>query len=139
MIIDFSHQTRIFIIWYLISSIFSFVSSWIASIFLLKSYYHRFPRFLFWIIMIIPLIYFISQYNPLPIYLLQQFLTSPAELIFDYTILYTFSDAMGGILIGVSFWLTGKRISNLKIKKYLYLSRLWIYFIIHLQSFDQHH
>jgi hypothetical protein len=107
---------------YLVSSIFSFFSSWIASIFLLKSYYRRFPRVLFWVIIIIPLIYFISQYNPLPIYLLQQFLTSPAELIFDYNILYTFSDAMGGILIGVSFWLTGRRISNQKIKKYLYLS-----------------
>jgi hypothetical protein len=107
---------------YLLSSIFAFFSSWTASIFLLKSYYHRFPRILFWIIMIIPLFYFISQYSSVPIYLLQQLLIPSGQLILGYNILYTSSDAMGGILIGISFWLTGRRISNQKIKKYMYLS-----------------
>ncbi len=88
---------------YLLSSIFAFFSSWTASIFLLKSYYRRFPRILFWIIMIIPLFYFISQYSPVPIYLLQQLLMSSGQLILAYNILYTSSDAMGGILIGISF------------------------------------
>lgn len=106
---------------YFISSIASFLSSWFASIFLLRGYYRKSIHFLFWPFVIVVLLYFISQYTPASVYVLRQFLTRPFELILAYDVLYTASDAIGGILIGISFWIIGKKIGDYKIKKYLYI------------------
>ncbi len=107
---------------YLVSSISSFVASWLASVYLLKSYYRSFASIFYWIIVTIPLLYFVSQYTPIPVYLLERIFTTPAELILAYNILYTTSEAIGGVLIGLSFWITGKKLSNYRIRKYLYIS-----------------
>jgi hypothetical protein len=48
---------------YDITSFFSFVLAWIATISMLKEYSKRINKFVFWVVVILPLVFFISRYE----------------------------------------------------------------------------
>jgi hypothetical protein len=48
---------------YDITSFFSFVLAWIATISMLKEYSKRINKFVFWVVVILPLLFFISRYE----------------------------------------------------------------------------
>ena len=107
---------------YLISSIGSFVANWLAAVSLLRNYSTGIPTIVFWILMITPLFIFTSQYTPFLVAILKQILVTPGEIILGYTITSTIGESLGGILIGISFWITGRTINNFRIKNYMYIS-----------------
>jgi len=106
---------------YLVSSISAFIANWLAAATLLRTYYTK-NQILFWILMIIPMFIFISQYTPFLLLILEQIYDSPGIIILGYTIAYTIVESVGGILIGISFWITGRTIKNPRIKNYMYIS-----------------
>jgi hypothetical protein len=97
-----------------IFTIISFISWWIATIFLIKQYFTKENKYKYWIIFTVPLIYFIIQFIPFTISFI------PIDMIYYYSLIFTFSKPLGGILFGSIFWFIVKKFEkNNTIKKYL--------------------
>jgi hypothetical protein len=89
---------------YIISSVMSFILTWVATALLLHHYSRRFGRVKYWVIVSLPLVYFLSQFVSYSLNLFASLLTS--DPIFYGTllsVLFTVSKAAGGILFGVAF------------------------------------
>ena len=96
-----------------ILSIFSFVFSWIASAIMLKEYSNKLGQLKYWIIISIPLIFYIGQFfvlaNSQIIFQLTSNLTS---LSITLTIIFILSNLIGSLLFGIPFWTIAKTIQN---------------------------
>ncbi len=96
-----------------ILSILSFVFSWIASAIMLKDYSNKVGQLKYWIIVSIPLIFYIGQFfvqgNSEIIFQLTSNLTSFSITL---TIIFIFSNLIGGLLFGIPFWTIAKTIQN---------------------------
>jgi|ERR1051325_371125 hypothetical protein len=87
--------------------------TWIATAVLLRHYSHRLGRIKYWVIIGIPLAYFLIQFQPLFLNLfLQSFQSNPIFLSFLNTLIFTFSKPIGGILFGIAFWTTAKSLKK---------------------------
>jgi hypothetical protein len=100
-----------------ILSILSFVFSWIASAIMLKEYSHKFGQLKYWVIVSLPLIFYIGQFfvqaNSQIIFQLTSNITSFSITL---TIIFIFSNLIGGLIFGIPFWLISKTIHNSAIK-----------------------
>jgi hypothetical protein len=105
----------------------SFVSLWIASIFLLRQYRKKWGAIKFYAIISIPLVYYLGilqlAFSNLFIHYHQM----------DILQIYTFNTVnsiltkpVGGILFGVAFWLMGSRINVKNISDYIKISAIGI-------------
>jgi hypothetical protein len=96
-----------------ILSILSFLFSWIASGIMLKEYSIKVGQLKYWIIVSIPLIFYIGQFfvqfNSEIIFQLTSNLTSFSITL---TIIFIFSNLIGGLLFGIPFWTIAKTIQN---------------------------
>ena len=99
-------------------SILSFVNLWIPSVYLLKSYAMRLGKVKYYLLVTIPMIYFILPFLVTQYGLFDQFMTE-YNIKFNLIYYYLFSPykQVGGLLFGLVFWLTASRIKreNLKI------------------------
>jgi hypothetical protein len=100
-------------------SILSFVFSWIASSIMLKEYSNKVGgRIKYWIIVSIPLIFYISQFfvqiNSQIIFQLTS--SNITSFSITLTIIFIFSKLIGGLLFGIPFWIIAKTIHNSAIK-----------------------
>jgi hypothetical protein len=96
---------------YFVTSVISFMVTWIATAMLLRHYSQRLGRIKYWVIISIPLAYYLSQFQPLFLNLFYQSLESnPVLFSILYTIIFTFSKPLGGILFGIAFWTTAKKL-----------------------------
>jgi hypothetical protein len=101
-----------------ILSIFSFIFVWIASSIMLKEYSNKVGgKIKYWIIVSIPLVFYISQffvqYYSQIIFELSSNITSFSITL---TIIFIFSKLIGGLLFGIPFWIIAKTIHNSAIK-----------------------
>lgn len=96
---------------YMVSSIASFISSWIATALLLRHYTRRLGSLRYWLIICLPLVYFLMQFQPL---ILNLFLTlgqaDPMTLSITYTLIFSMSNPTGGILFGIAFWFIARKL-----------------------------
>jgi hypothetical protein len=94
---------------YIISSILSFVATWVASLFLLRHYSERLGRTKFWILILLPLMYFLSQFVTASINFLGPVIRiDPVFFTITFTLVFVFTKLAGGILFGVAFWTVAK-------------------------------
>ncbi len=96
---------------YIISSVISFILTWVATALLLHHYSRRLGRIKYWVLVSLPLVYFLSQFVSYSLNLFASLLTS--DPIFYGTllsVLFTVSKAAGGILFGVAFWTMARSI-----------------------------
>ena len=96
---------------YIISSVMSFILTWVATALLLHHYSRRFGRVKYWVIVSLPLVYFLSQFVSYSLNVFASLLSS--DPIFYGTllsVLFTVSKAAGGILFGVAFWTMARSI-----------------------------
>ena len=109
---------------YVVTSIFSFILAWIATIWLLRHYSHNLGTMRFWIILCPPLIFFLLQFGSLFTDLLSPFFrTQPIFFGILYTLFFASSKPVGGILFGIAFWTLAQKIkNNITIRNYLLLS-----------------
>jgi hypothetical protein len=95
---------------YIISAIISFMLWWIATISVLRSYHKKSSK-RNWLVLSIPLIYFLIQFQPLFIGLFSSFIASePVLFSIIYTLVFTISKPVGGILFGITFWVISRKI-----------------------------
>jgi hypothetical protein len=90
---------------YTITSTLGFISMWIATVIILRSYAHKLGQIRYWFLVSIPLVYFVSQFLTL-------FLNQLAYVIALYSIffnlLFVLSKPVGGILFGAALWAIAK-------------------------------
>jgi hypothetical protein len=91
---------------YIISDIVSFIATWISSLFLLYHFYNRTRAIKFWIIVVSPLAFFLSQFIVVYSNIFSSMLGSVDQLLFNMvmTLLFSSTKLVGGILFGVAFW-----------------------------------
>ncbi|HEY6882608.1 MAG TPA: histidine kinase dimerization/phospho-acceptor domain-containing protein, partial [Nitrososphaeraceae archaeon] len=94
---------------YIASSIASFIIPWTATAVLLRHYSRKLGAIRYWIIVCLPLIYFLMQFQPLFLNLFLPFSQSqPIFFSTIYTVIFTMSKVVGGILFGIAFWFVAK-------------------------------
>jgi hypothetical protein len=101
------------------SSIASFIANFFAAIILLRSFAMK-SKIFYWIMAIIPLFYFVSQYSSFLYLILAQVFVSLREVVLFYNITYTIIESLAGSLIGITFFITATKISHPKLKNNLY-------------------
>jgi signal transduction histidine kinase len=108
----------------IVSSIISFILTWLATTMLLSYHSKKIGRAKYWILVGLPLIYFTAQFLSLSLNLFMSLLSSdPVFYGILLTIIFTFSKLVGGIFFGIAFWMAARRISRDNIvRKYLIIS-----------------
>jgi hypothetical protein len=108
----------------IISSIISFALIWGATSMLLRHYSQRLGSVKYWILLSIPLIYFLSQFLSLFLNLFGPLLDlNPIFFGVLLTLIFTLSKPVGGFLFGIAFWTVARSIkSNNVVKNYLIIS-----------------
>ena len=104
---------------YLVSSIVSFMATWSATALLLRHYSKRLGNAKYWILVSIPLAYFISQFISLVLSVFLPLLKSePVHYGILFTLIFTLSKPAGGILFGIAFWSITRNIDKNSILRY---------------------
>jgi len=109
---------------YFVSSILSFLITWAATTLLLRHFSRRLGRVNYWIILAIPLAYFLSQFITFFLNAFQPLLQAdPIFFNILVTLLFTLSKPIGGILFGVAFWIVARSIiHNNVVRNYMIIS-----------------
>ena len=108
---------------YVITSVMSFVLTWIASVFLLHNYSRKLGRAKYWILVTIPLFYFLSQFQPLFLNILTPFrLSEPILFGVVYTLFFSATIPVGGVLFGIAFWSVARNMNRNIVKQYMMIS-----------------
>jgi len=116
---------------YTISSGTTFVLFWLGTVLLLESYRKRLGTIKFWIIMVVPLLYFLSQFQPLVSSALFDYSSNnPALFNIVYVLLLEVSTPVGGILFGLAFILVARKVQNEKVKGYLVISGIGLFLLL---------
>jgi hypothetical protein len=108
---------------YVISSVLSFMLWWIATVSVLRSYSKKSQKS-YWFVLSIPLLYFLIQFQPLFQSLFSSFIASqPVLFSITYTLVFTLSKPVGGILFSISFWAMARKLSdNNAVRNYMVIS-----------------
>jgi hypothetical protein len=108
---------------YVITSILSFILMWIATVVLLYHHSTKLGRIKYWIVVTIPLVYFLSEFQSYFIDLLAPFrLSDPILFGIAYTLFFSATRPIGGLLFGIAFWSIARRIRGHAVKDYMTIS-----------------
>ena len=108
---------------YFIISLLAFISTWFATVLLLKHYSNKIGKVKYWILVSIPLAYFLTQFQTILIFFFTPLrLTDPILFGITYTLVFSASKPIGGILFGISFWIVSRGLNNPQVKKYMIIS-----------------
>jgi hypothetical protein len=96
-----------------IFSILSFIIFWISTAMLLTSYAKKLGKISYWILISIPLVYFLIQFPALLFKIFEDLLISNPSLYgIMLTVLFGFSSTAGGILFGIAFWTISRHLEQ---------------------------
>jgi hypothetical protein len=111
---------------YVISSILSFILMWAATATFLYHYSKKLGKTKYWIIVSLPLVYFLSQFATLLLNLFDLFMQeSPVLFGVLLSVIFPISKAVGGVLFGIGFWTTARTINKSNIvRKYLVITAI---------------
>lgn len=105
---------------YIFSSIASFIMMWISTALILRHYSKRVGGTTYWIILSVPLVYFLTQFLILFVNIFEPLVeTDPAFINFILTIVFALSKPAGGILFGLAFWIVSRKANSPVIQNYL--------------------
>jgi hypothetical protein len=125
-----SHYSSLSVL-YTVSSSITFVLFWLGTVLLLQSYRKRIGTMKFWIIMLVPLLYFLSQFQPVVTSVLFDYSSgNPMLYSIVYVLILEVSTPIGGILFGLAFMLVARRIQNTQVKGYLVISGIGLLLLL---------
>ena len=108
---------------YVLSSVLSFILTWIATVLLLRHYSRKLGVTKYWVIVSIPLAYFLSQFQPLFLYSFADLrLSNPILFGIFYNLIFSISKPAGGVLFGIAFWTVAKSLTSKTVKSYMIIS-----------------
>lgn len=114
---------------YTASGIISFLSMWVSTALLLRNHARKLGRVKFWLLVVIPLAYFITPFIPS---LLGQIATplmrsDPLFAAILFTLIFAASKPVGGILFGIAFWTVARAVrESTIIRDYMIMSALGV-------------
>lgn len=110
-----------------ILSLVSFVLVWLATVGLLRQYRNKIGRFRFWIIISIPLIYFLFPFETYFASYFQEVLSeSPIFFSIIYIIFFSATKQVGGVLFSVVFLTAAAKIRQQNLRNYLIIAAIGI-------------
>ena len=105
----------------------SFVSLWIASIFLLRRYKRKWGAIKFYTIISIPLIYYLGVFQLIFSNLLVHYYVLNMFQSYTFNVVNSIlTRPVGGMLFGVAFWMVGRSVNDKNISDYMKLSAFGI-------------
>lgn len=108
---------------YSISFSISYILTWISTVYLMKNYAKRLGVRKFWIIVALPLLYIIGQFQPIILPLLYEFrYYEPVIFTIVYTLFFTILKVSGAIFFGIGLWAIGRKAQQPTIKSLLSMS-----------------
>lgn len=108
---------------YVVTSILSFILTWVATVILLHSYSSKFGRAKYWILVSIPLVYFLSQFQFIFIDVFTYLrISDPILFGVVYTLFFDATIPVGGALFGIAFWSVARNIRHITVKRYMMIS-----------------
>jgi hypothetical protein len=109
---------------FVISTLLSFISMWIATSLLLHHYSRSLGRTIYWVVIGTPLAYFLSQFLSMFLTLFTPLLNvQPVSYGIVLTLIFTFSKPAGGVLFGIAFWTVARNIrQDSAIRNYMIIS-----------------
>ena len=108
---------------YLVTSILSFVFTWFATMLLLRQNARKVSRLKFWVIVLLPLVYFLSQIQSFFFTILEPFrISDPILFGIVYTLLFSATKPAGGIMFGLAFWIIARKVKQIHVKNYMVVS-----------------
>jgi hypothetical protein len=108
---------------YVIASIVSFTLTWIATILLLRHHSKKIGAVKYWILVTIPLAYFMGQFEPAFLDIFSVYRMSNT-ILFNvlYTVIFSLSKPVGGILFGIAFWIVARNVHHTVLRDYLMIA-----------------
>jgi hypothetical protein len=108
---------------YIIISVIAFVLTWIATVLLLHSYSRKLGRAKYWILVSIPLVYFLSQFQFVLVDVFTPFrISDPITFGVVFTLFFNVTTPVGGALFGIAFWSIARNINRNTVKQYMMIS-----------------
>jgi hypothetical protein len=108
---------------YFLSSILSFIFTWVATTILLRQYSRKVSKIKFWIIVSLPLLYFLSQFQLIFVDIFSSIRPyEPVLFGIIFTLTFSATKPAGGILFGLAFWNIARKIRDALVKNYLMVS-----------------
>ena len=108
---------------YVATSSLAFILTWAATVLLLHHYSIKLGKIKYWIVVSIPLVYFLSQFQPLILDLFATYrLSEPLLFGIVYTLVISGSKPAGGILFGVAFWSIARSVKCSTVRDYMFIS-----------------
>lgn len=112
-------------------SIVSYIMIWMTTILLLRKYSNKFGKFKYWMLVSIPLIYYLAENR---ILLLTPFssiaLVEPVLFGIIYTLFFSVVQLVGGLLFGLAFFTAAKKVNQENISNSLKISGMGIIILI---------
>jgi hypothetical protein len=104
-------------------SISSFILTWIPTIILLKTYSLRYGRIIYWILVTIPLVYFLIPFLSDELGIFDELrLQYGREFNLIYNIFFSPYRQVGGILFGIVFFITSMKVKRNELRALLMIS-----------------
>jgi hypothetical protein len=108
---------------YVVISVISFILTWAATVSLLRNYSSRLGKIRYWILVTIPLAYFLSQFQSIFLYTFAEFRTSEPVLFgIIYNVIFSAIKPVGALLFGLGFWSVSKSVHNKTVQNYMIIS-----------------
>jgi MFS family permease len=105
---------------FIISSVVSFILTWIATVLVLRHYSNRLGRIRYWILVSSPLLYFLIQFQPFLLFVFFSYsVAAPVSFAIIYTVIFSASKPVGGLLFAAAFWSMARKISSRKLSNYM--------------------
>lgn len=112
---------------YIVLTTISFIFAWIATIFLLHHYSKKIGRFIYWMIVLAPLVGFLFPFQNYFPDILSFFYQSPTQLELVSSTIESIIIPAGAVLFGIAFLTAGRRLNNLiLVKDYMFIAGLGI-------------
>ena len=108
---------------YSVSFIISYVVTWLATVTVLQSHSKRLGRAKFWVLVILPLLYIVGEFQPVILPLMSNYrYDDPVTFIITFTLIFSIIKIAGAIFFGIGFWFMARKIEQSSLKSFLNIS-----------------
>jgi hypothetical protein len=120
---------------YVVFSIVSFAAMWSTTALLLYSYSLKLGRLRYWLLVCSPLVFFLSQFVTVLLNIFAPLIQSdPVFYSIFFTILFSLTKPIGGILFGIAFWTIARKIANRQVIRDRILISAWGFVLLFISS-----
>jgi hypothetical protein len=108
---------------FVISSVFAFILTWTATVSILHHHSKRLGKIKYWVLVSSPLLYFLLQFQPFLLLIFSPYsVAAPITFAIVYTVIFSASKPVGGLLFAAAFWSMARRVSGMQLRDYMIIS-----------------